>query len=314
MHKPTQKEIDLFHMRLRKKRYERNNGNVCGIGIYNAFHYVLLPFIKLLRILRKQKLIVIADRHDKQRKKSVIYACTHIGGNDVECLFETIKSLCYLFLGDPRELYVNFDGLMLYLNGVICLDSYDKEDCYIAKQTAISLLKRGGSLMIYPEGAWNITENLPVMPLFAGTAEIAIAAKAEIVPVAIERYDSQFYVIIGQNIKCDGYTAEEKLVLTETLHNALVNLKWEIWEHMGLQSRSTIEEGYGKVFVKEIINEKETSYTVQDVYDTRFRLKGVTELWEVFAYLEKLEPKKENAFLWRDKKGLRECTTDSWNI
>ena len=68
MHKPTQKEIDLFHIRLRKKRYERNKGNVCGIGIHNAFHYVLLPFIKLLRILRKQKLDVIADRHDKQRK------------------------------------------------------------------------------------------------------------------------------------------------------------------------------------------------------------------------------------------------------
>lgn len=299
MHKPTQKEIDLFHIRLRKKRYERNKGNVCGIGIHNAFHYVLLPFIKLLRILRKQKLVVIADKHDKQRRKSVIYACTHIGGNDVECLFEAIKNPCYLFLGDPRELCVNFDGLMLYLNGVICLDSYDKEDRYIAKQTAISLLKRGGSLMIYPEGAWNITENLPVMPLFAGMAEIAIAANAEIVPVAIERYDTQFYVIIGQNLKCDGYTAEDKKRLTEELYSALVNLKWEIWEYMGLQSRSTIEKGYSKVFVEEIINEKETSYTVQDVYDTKFRVKGVTEPWEAFAFLERLEPKRENAFLFR---------------
>lgn len=109
MHKPTQKEIDLFHIRLRRKRYERNKGEVRGIGIHNAFHYVLLPFIKLFRALRKQKLVVIADKHDKQRKKSVIYACTHIEGNDVECLFEAIKSPCYLFLGDPRELYMNMD-------------------------------------------------------------------------------------------------------------------------------------------------------------------------------------------------------------
>ena len=194
---------------------------------------------------------------------------------------------------------MNFDGLMLYLNGVICLDSYDKDDRYIAKQTAISLLRKGGSLMIYPEGAWNITENLPVMPLFAGTAEIAIAANAELVPVAVERYENRFYVIIGENLKCDGYTAEDKKLLTETLHNALVNLKWEIWEYMGLQSRSTIEKGYSKVFVEEIINEKETSYTIQDVYDTKFRVKGVTEPREAFAYLERLEPKKENAFLWR---------------
>ena len=68
---------------------------------------------------------------------------------------------------------------------------------------------------------------------------------------------------------------------------------------MGLQSRSTIEKGYSKVFVEEIINEKETSYTVQDVCDTKFRVKGVTEPREAFAFLERLEPKKENVFLWR---------------
>lgn len=82
----------------------------------------------------------------------------------MECLFEAIKSPCYLFLGDPRKLHMNMDGLMLYFNGVICLDLYNKEECYIAKQTAISLLKQGGSLMKYLEGAWNITENLPVIP------------------------------------------------------------------------------------------------------------------------------------------------------
>lgn len=166
---------------------------------------------------------------------------------------------------------------MLCLNGVICLDLYDKEDRNIAKQTAISLLRKGGSLMIYPEGAWNITENLPVMPLFSGAAEMAIAANAEIVPLAIERYENHYYVAIGENLKYDGYTMEDKLLLTEKLHDALVDLKWEIWEHMGLQSRGTIEKGYGKVFVEEIINEKETSYTVQDVYDTKFRVKDVTE-------------------------------------
>lgn len=54
-----------------------------------------------------------------------------------------------------------------------------------------------------------------------------------------------------------------------------------------------------KQILEEIINEKETSYTVQDVYDTKFRVKGVTEPWEAFAYLGRLEPKRENAFLWR---------------
>jgi len=60
-----------------------------------------------------------------------------------------------------------------------------------------------------------------------------------------------------------------------------------------------LKKDIASFFVEEIINEKETSYTVQDVCDIKFRVKGVTEPWEAFAFLERLEPKRENAFLWR---------------
>lgn len=82
-------------------------------------------------------------------------------------------------MGDAREIYRTADGIMLWLNGVIFFDTEDKQDRYIAKERSISLLKSGGSLLIYPEGAWNITENEIVMPLYAGTAEMAIKSGAE---------------------------------------------------------------------------------------------------------------------------------------
>lgn len=298
-YKTFQKKIDQFHIRVRKYRYKRTKGRVKGIAIHNAFHYLLLPCIKLLRVLRKQNLILVSDKHIQYRKKSIIYACTHIGGNDVECLFEAIKSPCFLFLGDPREVYMNLDGLMLYLNGVICLDSYDKEDRYIAKQTAISLLKQGGSLMIYPEGAWNISENQPVMGLFTGTAEIAIMAKAEIVPVAIERYENDYYVSIGGNICCADYMIEKKVYLTELLRNELASLKLEIWESIGVSARTTISDKYKEVFLNEIFDEKDTSYTLKDVTDTMYKDKKVTSPKEAFAYLLDLKPNRQNAFLMK---------------
>lgn len=299
-YKKNQKQIDQFHIRCRKRRYKRTSGKVRAIPLHNLFHNLLLPCIKCLRFFRQQELVIISDKRTRGKEKSIIYACTHIGGNDVECLFEVIKTPCFLFLGDPRELYVNLDGLMLYLNGTICLDSYDKEDRYIAKQTAISLLKQGGSLMIYPEGAWNISENQPVMGLFLGTAEIGIMSQAEIVPVAIERYDNKYYVSIGENICCAEYALEEKAQLTENLRNVLATLKWEIWEHVGLSERKKIPMNYGRTFLEEIFEEKDTSYTVQDVYDTMYKPRNEVSPKEAFAYLDNLIPKKENAFLFRE--------------
>lgn len=260
---------------------------------------MLLPCIKVLRILRRQNLYLISDDRTTRTNKSIIYACTHIGGNDVECLFEAIKSPAFLFLGDPRELYVNLDGLMLYLNGVICLDSYDKEDRYIAKQTAISLLRQGGNLMIYPEGAWNISENLPVMGLFSETTEIAIASKAEIVPVAVERYANSYYVSIGKNISCVDYRMEDKYYLTEILRNELANLKWKLWENNGITSRLHIHKDYKRLFLNEIFVEKDTSYTLKDVTDTMYKDKGVTLPRDAFAHLLDLKLNKQNAFLMR---------------
>ena len=251
----------------------------------------------LLRKINRVKLTVICDEHTKT-KDSVIYACTHIGGVDIESAFEAIKSPCWLFIGDTREVYKNIDGFMLSLNGVICLDSKDKDDRRIAKDTAIGLLQNGGSLMIFPEGAWNISVNQPVMGLFSGTADIAIQSKAQIVPVALECYGKDMYVAIGKNIEVAG-AWEDKYELTSYLRDALVTLKWRIFESVGVWNRKDIPENYRQIFINSIINDnKDTSYTEQDVIDTMFRDRNVTTPEEVFSHLKNIKPTTKNAFLF----------------
>lgn len=49
-----------------------------------------------------------------------------------------------------------------------------------------------------PEGACNITPNLPVMKLYDGTASMALETGADIIPIRIEQYDNDFFVCIGE--------------------------------------------------------------------------------------------------------------------
>lgn len=293
----SQDELDQYYIEQRRRYYDKYGSVPKFIKLHNLLHWLLWPCIVLLRKLSGIKLTVVCDEHIKS-KDPVVYACTHIGGVDIETAFEVIKDPCWLFLGDPREVYKNIDGFMLGLNGVICLDSKDKDDRRIAKETAIGLLQNGGSLMIFPEGAWNISVNQPVMGLFSGTADIAIQSKAQIIPVALECYGKHMYAAIGKNIEVAGHW-DDKYLLTNHLRDALASLKWRIFETVGVQSRRDIPENYRQTYIDSIINDnKDTSYTEQDVIDTMFIDRTVTTYEEAFAHLDTIHPTMQNAFLF----------------
>lgn len=296
----SQDELDQYYIEKRKRHYAKHGAVPKFIKLHNFFHWLLWPCIVILRKINGIKLTIICDERTKT-KEPVVYACTHIGGVDIESAFEAIKVPCWLFLGDPREVYKNVDGFMLGLNGVICLDSKDKDDRRIAKETAIGLLQNGGSLMIFPEGAWNISVNQPVMGMFSGAADIAIQSKAQIVPVALECYGKYMYVAIGKNINvADAW--QDKNELTSYLRDALATLKWRIFETVGVQSRKDIPENYRQTYIDSIINDnKDTSYTEQDVLDTMFRDRSITTDEEVFAHINTIHPTMQNAFLFNKR-------------
>lgn len=165
------------------------------------------------------------------------YFNEHIGYDDIAITCEAIKESAYVFLGNPRSLYKDPAGLLLYFNGVIFVELKSKADRKVSVQRSLELLHKGGNLLIFPEGTWNITESVPVMPIFSGAVNMALETGAEIVLIAIEQYDKEFYLSIGENIRFDGESGEK---LTENLRDALCTCKWNIFEYMGIQKREEI--------------------------------------------------------------------------
>ncbi|MBE5886898.1 MAG: hypothetical protein E7284_10910 [Lachnospiraceae bacterium] len=294
--KLSQEQLDEYWLNYRIDRYERG---INKINIYGRklIHPILLTIVKIERLILKEKLIIIKNEHTKV-KGPIIYAATHIGGHDVERCFEAIKKHAFLFLGDPKEIYRNASGILLYLNGVICLETRNKYDRKIAKETAIEILKRGGNLLIYPEGVWNISENILVNRIFKGTASMAIKTDVTIVPLAIEQYENKFLVNIGKNIDSKDYSEKEIDKLTDYLQDKLAELKLEILEYNGIVSRDSLDVELKEKWVENIFAKADFSYTVQDIYDTQYP-DEYDKADEVFSFMEKLEPKKENAFLLR---------------
>lgn len=298
--KASKQELEIYYKDLRKFQYD-NNIPLKGIEIRKKIHQLPLSLIKLDRIIKQERIVILKDERE-QTNKPKIYACTHIGGNDIERVFEAIKEHCYLFLGDPGVAYKTTTGLLLYLNGSIDLVTRDRTDRKIAKERAIELLKRGGDLLIFPEGAWNITENVPVMKLFTGTVEMALESDAEIIPIAIEQSNKTFFIAIGSNISYNYCKMSYKKSLTLELRDILCTLIWEIWEQLGYLNRDEITEEFKANYVKNIINRCELGYTEQDVIETRFKDKNEVTLEEVNSFQKKLILSRKNAFLLKKDK------------
>lgn len=289
-------ELEEYY-RTRRERHYVDNTPIKGIKCKKIIHPILIFGLRISRMISGEKLHILRDVHT-DKGKPLIYACTHIGWNDIEMAFAAIKSHAYLFLGNPGELYRRAEGLLLDLNGCICCDTAYKNDRHIGKETCIRLLQQGGSLLIYPEGAWNVIENQVVMPLYSGAVEMAIRTGAEIVPIAIEQYGKNYYVNIGANIDLTEYTLSRKSQATENLRDILCTLKWEIWEQYGKILRSDIPDGYIKIFLAGYEEQLDGVYTMEDIYNIRYH--SAVELPDdVFSFVERLVPCWENAFLFR---------------
>lgn len=258
-----------YYRNERKYIYE-NNIPVKGIKWRKRIHKIMFAIIKMKRVLLHQKLTILHDERE-DTDKPIIYACTHIGRYDIEMALESIQDTCFLFLGSPGKLYRSLDGVLVYLFGFIGCDTTEKEDRHIAKELAIRTLKQGGNILIFPEGAWNITENQVVMKLYTGTIEMAIRSGADIVPIAIEQYEKSFYINIGKNISLDETSdLNKKRKLSDDLRDTLCTLKWEIWEQFPITKRSSLPENMGQIFVEKIMSETANDYTLEEIERDRF--------------------------------------------
>ena len=293
-----QDQLQQYHQELRK--YECDCP-IKGIKLRQILHGAVLLCVKIECLLSGVRVKVVGDERIPTNKP-IIYACTHIGRYDVESNFLSLNDHFYILYGDPRDVYRSLDGLLLNLNGVIYVDTDSKDDRFIGKENCVKLLKKGGSLLIYPEGAWNITSNQAVMKLFTGSVEMAIRSEAQIVPIAMENQGNSYYVNIGKNIDYAHASLTQKRELSDQLRDIMCTLKWEIWEKVGMQKRSSIPIKYEDIFLDKIMSQTVSGYTVEEIERTRYQDKNIQSQEEVFAFREKLNPSKSNTFLLRNNK------------
>lgn len=241
---------------------------------------------------------ILQDKHTKC-DNPIIFAVTHVGKFDIEVISEAIKEHYYLLSGDYEHIQGTADAPFLALNGVLYFNEKIKEDRMAVTEKMICHLKSGGNLMYFPEGTWNLTPNLPMLPCYWGIVEIAQKGGATIIPIAAEQYEKHFKINIGGNfdMNCFGNTPRDKVNAITQLRDVLATLKYEIWESEPQLHRECLHGDEWDRYIEDRF--KEWPYFNLNYIDGLiYKPKNVVSPLVVYKHLEQLKPSRNNAFLF----------------
>ncbi len=243
--------------------------------------------------------------YDKRIKtnKPIIFAITHIGKFDIEVATETVKDHYYLLSGDYENMKGTVEEIFLGLNGVVYVREDDKVDRALSKEKMINVLRNGGNMMYFPEGTWNLTENLPVLPLPFGVIDVAMRAGATIIPIGIEQYGKEFYLAVGENFDIGNYdkeSIESKITAINDLRNCLATLKWDIWSSISQEISDSINAETFSSHISERLQEW-PGMTLEQFLESGYKPKNITPRKKAFVHIENLTPNYNNAFLFNKR-------------
>ncbi len=199
----------------------------------------LHPLLNVIVSIYVPYKVLIEKNGDTKVGKPVIYAVNHFCFADTPIMGMIVKNRAYMLIGKQR-LGLS-DWLYFQLNGVIFVDRKDREDTLASKKAMEEYLTKGRSVIMFPEGTWNLSENLLMLPMKWGIVEIAEEAGVPIVPVMLDydREKKECVVRFGKKIFFDKNS--DKALGIRVLRDALATMRYECMEHKGVYKRSDID-------------------------------------------------------------------------
>lgn len=225
---------------------------------------------------------------------NAIYAFNHGAKYDTPCAGLAIGEQAWLLAGKQRLTLP--DRAFFELNGCVWVDRKDKASKAAGAQKMLSLLRRGENLLMFPEGTWNTTPSLPMLPMAWGIIDLAAQSGCPIVPIALEYVGNDCCIRYGEPFYCTPQ--EDKLQKLNQFRDTMATLRWQIWQTLPPVRRADLT---GREWSEEIAARIAAYPKLDYAYEQSCvrREKGVTPPEEAFAHLNCITPSLRSAFLFR---------------
>jgi len=215
------------------------------------------PVRFILKLATNAKIIV--EYYPKLVKgKPYIFASTHSCVEEISALLSTIDRSTYSLIGTTEQLEHNPKIYANWLTGFIYVDRESEKSRKDSIPKMERIINSGSSILIFPEGGWNNSENLLVQKLFAGTYTLSKNTDTEVVPISTfyEFGSKNIYIKAGEPLALFKKDKKEAL---EQLRDCLATMKYEqiekystpiIRKELGLDPRKDYMEERRQEYLK----------------------------------------------------------------
>lgn len=276
------------------KEKQSHNKSITDNKAVMLFKDLIRPVLSLIASFRVPYKVIIEQPCRLLPDNPVIYAVNHFCFADTPIMGRIAPKRSYILLGKQRLGFS--DWLYFVLNGVIFVDRKDKEDLAASKLAMSAYLAKGRSIVMFPEGTWNLTENQLMLPMKWGIIDIARETGAQIIPAALEYDRKQKKCFVRFDAPMLFSPEDNKSDAIATLRDTMATMRWEFWERNGIFNRAELEIDTER---KKLFCSVEEYPPIDWDYESSCIYHSYAEPDMVFAHLDKLIPCKENAFLFR---------------
>lgn len=240
-----------------------NFTSIRGMKLRRIIHK---PLKVILNLATKRKIIV--ESYPKLEKKvPYIFASTHSFDEDIISSLATIDRNAYVLIGTTDQLDYNPTMYAAWLNGLIYVDRLDKDSRRDSLKKMEKVINNGSSVLMFPEGGWNNTENLLIQKLFAGPYYLSKSTGAKVVPVSTfnEAGSKKIYIRFGEPIDLGKYEKKDAL---EHLRDSMATMMYNQIEFYSTPLvRSTLPQDARIKFMEERKNEYLRVNWTRDVWE-----------------------------------------------
>lgn len=187
-------------------------------------------------------------------KEPVIYAVNHTNVSDTPVVFHTLNRQAYILAGTKSQKLI--DSIGFNLNGVVWVDRQSAKSRKRSTDKIYKILNSGGSVMWFPEGTWNLTENLLMLPMRYGIVKMVAKANVPIVPISIHYAGDRIYSRVGEPLRMTDN--EDAITAITRLRDIMATMKYEQMEACGVHKRTDVNKKDFEALIQASLDEYPT--------------------------------------------------------
>ena len=264
-----------------------------GIGFRRFVH----PFIHTMIRLAADRPIDIIKYPELPKGKNYIFAAGHSFPGEIASNLAVIDRNAWVLLGTTDQIDHNPQMYIAWANGMIYVDKFSSDSRQESMKKMKRILQAGSSILMFPEGVLNNSENLLCMPVYPGFYHLSQETGAEVIPLVshAEHGAKRIMVAAGDPMDFHGKNKNEAM---DELRDALATLRFEIIEHLPRLERNKLS---GDIHLQHLQKRRDTymeANWIEPNWDEEIMMyhrKGITYADEVRADFDRIHITPDNA-------------------